>query len=386
MSALVNLLVSLENGIGRALLAGGRGAVSLASKQAAALQRAKDALAALPQRTKLGAAIAAVISVLGFGAWDLRDGPVNAYEASAGTRPLLKAKSWYYHLDKIDIDSMRLNSADVVVMDHAQEGGKAPLTQAQLAPMKTKVDGSKRAAVISYISVGEAEDYRWYWQPAWSDPAKKPDWLGDSNCAWPDNYAVKYWHPGWKKLMFGGPDSLVGRVIKAGFDGVYLDRVDMFDHYKDERPTAEADMVDFVVELAAAARAMKPGFLIIAQNGEDLLLHKRYRRVIDGLGKEDLLHGSGGTGVRNKGVDIAWSYERIQKLQADYKPIFAVEYLVTRESIADARGELRSLGLVPTFAHRNLDGSDPTMPRFEKEAAVGTPEFTKAKCEGKKSW
>ena len=54
--------------------------------------------------------------------------------------------------------------------------------------------------------------------------------------------------------------------------------------------------------------------------------------------------------------------------------MFAVEYLVTRESMGDAKAELRERGLVPTFAHRNLDGSDPTMPRFELKAAMGTPE------------
>lgn len=389
MSALLAPLIALERLIGMALLATGRAVMATAHGGQAAMVWVMAQVVALPCRTKVIAASIAALTALGLGGWELRDGPVNAYEASAGSRPLLKAKSWYYHLDKIDIEQMRQSTADLIVMDHAREGGREALTPWQLALMKSKPDGSKRSAVIAYISVGEAEDYRWYWKPEWSDPAKKaskPAWLGESNCAWPDNYAVQFWHPGWKQLVFGGPESFIGRIIKAGFDGVYLDRVDIYDQYAKDRPSAKADMIQFVRELAAASRVMKPDFLIIAQNGEDLLTDKRYRRVIDGLGKEDLLNGLGGTGVPNSQTDIDWSYDRIKILLADYKPVFAVEYLVTREQIADARGDLRLRGIVPTFAHRNLDGSDPTMPRFEKEAAMGTPEFTKDKCAGQKAW
>ena len=50
-------------------------------------------------------------------------------------------------------------------------------------------------------------------------------------------------------------------------------------------------MIAFVQALAARARALKPGFLIVPQNAEELLTDQAYRAVIDGLGKEDLLFG-----------------------------------------------------------------------------------------------
>ena len=148
----------------------------------------------------------------------------------------------------------------------------------------------------------------------------------------------------------------------------------------------EWEMVKFVTELAESARKLKPGFLIIPQNGEPLLLHKKYRRAIDGLGKEDLLFGHAGTGERNPAKDIKWSQDHLKVLLGDYKPVFAVEYLVTKEAIAYATLEMRQRGLVPTFADRSLDGSDPTMPRFDHKQTEGTPEWIKTMCNKGNSW
>jgi hypothetical protein len=54
-----------------------------------------------------------------------------------------------------------------------------------------------------------------------------------------------------------------------------------------ERPTAAADMVSFVEALASYARAQKPGFLIVPQNGSQLVLDAGYVAAVDGIGAED---------------------------------------------------------------------------------------------------
>ena len=94
--------------------------------------------------------------------------------------------------------------------------------------------------------------------------------------------------------------SFLKRIIDAGFDGVYLDRVDVFWEQSKERPTAREDMIQLRHRAGGdRARKLKPGFIVIAQNAEDLLDEQRYRDVIDGLGKEDLLYGQHGTNARN---------------------------------------------------------------------------------------
>ncbi len=392
MTGIVAALVAIERGIARCFgvllrftAALGRHGVRLVGN----LTRAFHTLPAVAKRTVV---IVAGCAVLLVGAYQLRDGPINWYEAEFGKRPLLAARSWYYRLDKISADEIAKVAADVVVMDHARNGGREALTAADIDRVRRGPDGKKRL-VISYISIGEAEEFRYYWKPDWTlaakanDRARMPGWWKAANCAWPGAHAIRFWHPDWKELIYGaGMQSFIGRIIAAGFDGVYLDRVDIYEHFKSELKDPEDEMIRFVTELAAMGRKLKPGFLVIGQNAEDLLRFKRYRRVLDGLGKEDLLYGGGGTGVRNKADEIASSYDRLKLLLRDRKPVFAVEYLVTRDAIAEAKFELFKLGLVPTNEHRSLDGRDPTMPDLETKVTEGTPEHTRANCDKSNSW
>jgi endo-alpha-1,4-polygalactosaminidase (GH114 family) len=47
--------------------------------------------------------------------------------------------------------------------------------------------------VIAYMSIGEAEDYRYYWKEEWKN--NPPEWLGEET---------------------------IRRIVDAGFDGAYL--------------------------------------------------------------------------------------------------------------------------------------------------------------------
>lgn len=316
-------------------------------------------------------------------AWSWRHVP--GHWLDSGNRPLNAAKSWHYQLMDVDIATMEKVDADLIVTEYsANFGNNAPLTREEVARLKKRPDGRKRLA-IAYFSIGEAESYRFYWRPEWKDD-DVPGWYVMENCAWPRNFMVRYWHDGWKDIIYRSRKSFLQRIIDTGFDGVYLDRIDVFGEQEKERPTARADMIQFVTELAAAARKAKPGFIVIAQNAEDLLDDRHYRDVIDGLGKEDLLHGHSGTNVRNKAEEIKSSLAHIRHLQWDYKPVFAVEYLSKPELIAATRQELLGHGMVPTFAHRSLDGLDPTQPRTEKTIKYGTPEWIEANCKDKPHW
>jgi cysteinyl-tRNA synthetase, unknown class len=315
-------------------------------------------------------------------AWSWRDLPYDWNEARQGRRPLLAAKTWHYQLTNYDLEKLNKVEADVFVVDYALEGGKVPMTPEQVARLKKKPDGSRRI-VISYMSIGEAEEYRYYWQDGWK--AQKPAWLGPENCAWPKAHAIRYWRDEWKDLSFRKPESYIKRIIDAGFDGVYLDRVDMYDWFAKENPNSRADMIQYMVELSTQAKKWKPGFFILPQNAEDLLTERRYRRAVDALGKEELLHSGSETGARNPAHQIRQSYNDISHLLWSYKPVFAVEYVLTKEAIAKASAELRSLGIVPTVQTRGLDGNDPTAP-VALDKAIGTPERTAAECPKGTAW
>lgn len=127
------------------------------------------------------------------------------------------------------VDAVRQTNYDMLVTD-LYFNDRQPFTADQVQAMRDKKNGGKRL-VLAYMSIGEAENYRPYWQDGWHP--KNPDWLRGRNTQWGKNYLVHYWDPGWKKIMYQDDDSYLNRIIDAGFDGVFLDKVDAFDDYRD---------------------------------------------------------------------------------------------------------------------------------------------------------
>ena len=247
--------------------------------------------------------------------------------------------------------------------------------------LKTGPDGRRRF-VISYMSIGEAEQYRFYYQPEWK--TQPPSWLGPVNCAWPGAHKVRFWQDAWKDIVWRGDGAYLKRIIAAGFDGVYLDRVDIYDMFP-ERASAREDMITFITEMSAAAKRNKPGFLILPQNADDLLSEPQYRAAIDGLGREDLLFGASQTGTRNPEPEIKSHQRQLDYLLWEWKPVFAVEYLQQPAAIEAASREMRSRGLIPTIQPRALDGNDPTAP-VDLATNVGTAEYISSKCPKGEAW
>lgn len=330
------------------------------------------------------AAILATLAVL-FLAWSQGTVIFHWLDATFGNRPLNAARSWHYHLTSLDLDTILKSDADVVVTEYSPNiEPYTPWSAGDVQRMKVRADGRKRL-VLSYFSIGEAESYRFYWRPEWTGD-KIPGWYVAENCAWPRNYMVRFWHDGWKDIIYRSPDSFLKRIIAAGFDGIYLDRIDVFWELMPQRPSAREDMIRFVTEIADAARRMKPGFQVVAQNAEDLLTERRYRDVIDGLGKEDLLFGHNGTNTPNPGKEVKQALGEIRHLQRDFKPVLAVEYVTSPHLIKASRAELAKHGMIPTSAHRSLDGRPPDAERPPSTIKYGTPEWIAEQCKDKPHW
>ncbi|KQC11873.1 MAG: hypothetical protein APR63_03650 [Desulfuromonas sp. SDB] len=106
-----------------------------------------------------------------------------------------------------------------------------PLTAADLHSLKTKSMGGTRL-VLSYMSIGEAEDYRYYWNPLWNQ--HPPSWLLEENPNWPGNYIVQYWDQEWKNIIYSSDSSYLNKIIQADFDGAYLDIIDAFEYFENQ--------------------------------------------------------------------------------------------------------------------------------------------------------
>jgi uncharacterized protein (TIGR01370 family) len=207
--------------------------------------------------------------------------------------PLDGVTSWLYHLGNVDATEAAKIGADnarLVVIDYAVDAsnGTRPHTPAELNVMR----GGQDKLIVSYLSIGEAEDYRPYWQSSWD--SNPPDFLSGANPEWPDNYKVKYWDPAWQTIMF----QYVDQIIASGFNGVYMDIIDAYQYWEDIDPVPGMDyaqeMADFVAAIRAHAEAKLASlgdtrdFVIMGQNAEDLIENATYRDAIDGMGKEDL--------------------------------------------------------------------------------------------------
>ena len=126
------------------------------------------------------------------------------------------------------LDAVSATNYDLLVLDLIFEDDMA-FTAEEVERLKQKANGGKRL-VICYMSIGEAEDYRYYWQSEWKQ--HKPAWLARENPDWPGNYKVCYWDPAWQEIICGSGDSYLSRILAAGFDGVYLDIIDAFEYFE----------------------------------------------------------------------------------------------------------------------------------------------------------
>ncbi|MBL3655471.1 endo alpha-1,4 polygalactosaminidase [Fulvivirga sediminis] len=125
------------------------------------------------------------------------------------------------------IKAVAATNYDAIIMDLYHN--ESTFSAAEIQQLKKKQNGGQRL-VISYMSIGEAEDYRYYWQTEWK--VGSPDWIENENPDWEGNYKVKYWQPEWQSVIYGNDNSYLKKIIDTGFDGVYLDIIDAFEYFE----------------------------------------------------------------------------------------------------------------------------------------------------------
>jgi cysteinyl-tRNA synthetase, unknown class len=306
--------------------------------------------------------LGACVLLIAFSQQSVERQPLAAREGPA----IGSATSWGYQLQNVRLKSIS-NGIDVLVVDYSRDGSEARVFRRdEIEALRTKEDGSKRI-VLAYMSVGEAENYRFYWSRGWVPG--KPSWLGPENPEWKGNFPVRYWEKGWRDIIMRPQVSLferfteairpslrpyLDRIIEAGFDGVYLDRVDAFDSWVKENANAQADMAAFVGMISRYAKSRRAGFLIVPQNGEELLRFADYRRAIDAVAKEDLVYGVDGDGQPNNAGEVKRGIADLRLLKAEGRPVFVVEYLTDAAKRADAVKQVAPHGFVLHFAQREL--------------------------------
>jgi cysteinyl-tRNA synthetase, unknown class len=277
---------------------------------------------------------------------------------------------WSFNINNNSLNQLLSNDSKFLVIDYSKDGTEG---QRYSASDLTALHQKGKSAV-SYLSIGEAEDYRYYYQSGWN--TNPPSWLGQDNPDWPGNAKVKYWEPEWQNIVLGYLD----KIIESGFDGIYLDIVDGYEYWSDpkngeglvlDRADAANRMIDWVEKLAEYARVQKgkPDFHVIPQNGEELLKYDTdgsFLKTLSAVGVEDLYYNETSS---QSAASIAYRSANLDKVKAAGKPVLVIDY-VSDSSGYQGNNKLRiddfwtkasSAGYTPQVSSidRNLLAYDP---------------------------
>jgi len=264
-------------------------------------------------------------------------------------RPWNTVQSWAYWLDGPDLKQLSASNFDLLVIDYSADGSAAKaFNAAQIASLQ-RTNTQRR--VVAYLNIGQAETYRSYWNKSWHPDsvswlvAPDPDWEGDS---W-----VRYWDCGWQQIIYRYLDA----IIDAGFDGVYLDRIDAYQ--EDYAAGHEDAMARFVTDLASYARRHAPlgeDFGIIVQNAEELAAsHQDYVHLVTGIGREEVYVRATNIPTSPGERASAERYLDVFRRESRGRLVLTVDYATKVELICEAYQRARERGYIPYVTQVGLD-------------------------------
>lgn len=206
---------------------------------------------------------------------------------------------------------------------------------------------------LAYISVGEAEDWRWFWP----DVKDKP-WVLGANPDWPDSRLVDPRSEEWRRLVL---DVIAPRAMEAGFDGFLLDTVDTAETLLEADPDAFRGADEAMAELIRGLRAKYPRAVIVPNGGFDVV--SKVADAVDAMMYEGTFStwrelGDGEYGYSEIDErDKEWLRPRLAKMRAAGLTILALEYVDPGDAAAAgrAREAVIEAGDNPYVSTRELD-------------------------------
>jgi cysteinyl-tRNA synthetase len=297
--------------------------------------------------------------------------------AKAQLTSLQNINAWAYQLQNVTPTAIAPdNSFQLFVTDYSADGsGAGAYTYQQVQTMKT---GGKK--VIAYISIGEAESYRDYWQPAWENTP--PAWLGPENPDWAGNYKVKFWYPQWKNIIY----TYIDTILAKGYDGIYMDIIDAYYYWQEENiqePNADTLMIDFIGDIRHHIdSALGNGaFVLIPQNAEDIIeapnvtpaLRDKYFNCINAIGVEDVFF-PGNNDMNNAHLPDAYRIGLLNEFKNRGKRVFSIEYIDQPAKLTQYVADAQTNQYVPYACYRPLDMICTQLPLGVNEVELPKPQ------------
>ena len=242
-----------------------------------------------------------------------------------------------------NLDLRRVPAVDLFIMDPTQDGSVL-YSPRQVAQLK---QGGR--LLLAYLSIGEAENYRSYWQKNWK-PAQ-PAWLGPTNPEWGGNYKVHYWDPAWRRIVRESALS----IQKQGFDGLFLDVVDGWEFWQKDHPQARQAMIDLVLEVSRETRRGQADFGIVLNGGDGLLDDRQLLESITGVAKEEIFFGLGGDGKVTPAPFTQECQKRLRPLVESRKLVLSIDYTKDPAQKRTAYERAEKSGYLEFIGARGLD-------------------------------
>ncbi|MBT9589258.1 endo alpha-1,4 polygalactosaminidase [bacterium] len=253
-------------------------------------------------------------------------------------------KTFACQLQELNIAQAAGSPFQLLLMDYSRDGRfEGRYTAAELSQLR---QGGR--LLVAYLSVGEAESYRSYWNKSWKPG--HPSWLDKPNPNWEGNYKVRYWDPDWQKILFDYADL----IVDQGYDGLFLDVVDGYEYWQGQRPQAAAEMRDLIKKLAGHLR-QRGDLGLFLNGGEGLVDDAQLLESITGLVKEEIFFGLNGDGKATPPQFRRNVQAQLSKVVQSGKLVLSIDYTQNPQQARQAHQQARQAGYLEFVGVRALD-------------------------------
>lgn len=255
----------------------------------------------------------------------------------------LDVKNFGYYIKDPNLSVIYNSPFDLMITDYDS------VKKDQMDKLKLKQDKSRRI-MISYVSLGMAENYRDYWKKEWNKTP--PSFISRENNLWKGNFVIKTIDsPDWWKIT----TYMLDTIIDKKFDGILIGGIDSYT--SDNNLESRRKMVDYIIKVNDYVKNKNKNFIVLVQNSEELTNDDGYTKSIDGILKEDLVYtwkSNGNTGPKTPIVELNKSVEYLRTFRLKNKLVFVVEY-VSEDSWKYAEQIIDKNGFIGYSAPRELN-------------------------------
>lgn len=267
------------------------------------------------------------------------------FKSCTKSNSLASVRHWafqYTNLEKPEnIKALVDSKYDLLVLDRVSSVKGTESFDDKATVEKLHKPGKK---VFCYINIGQAENYRSYWQKDWK--IGTPEWiLANDPDGWDGNHLVAFWHQEWQSLVV---EKMLVPAINAGFDGFYLDWVEIYENEEVKKSAAKAgfdtikQLEMFVNKLRYEAEKLNPNIVFVCQNASELHAYPGIMANFDAISQESVWFGWSGdpdkpTVKTDVSVDSKGSKQLIDNLlswKKQGKSVFVIDYCQKPENIA----------------------------------------------------